>query len=139
MGLWRLTDNQYIARLRWLHQRRRVHGLVMGVICLTLLALAFHSAHQLTNKSLEMINAVAELRNPTDEQFAVQHDNTRFFIGFWVGASIGGLLLCLSLTFGTSLHMLFRRDRKVELLLDRDDRIQTDRSQRDQKETPKSE
>ena len=60
----------------------------------------------------------------TDQQFAEQLDNTRFFLGMCVGAVIVSSLWGMAVGVGVSLHNLFRRDRKTELLLDYVDRMQ---------------
>jgi len=82
MRLWRITDDEYIARMSRFHRNRRVWAcvfLVAGVIWSTL---AIWFANNLTQQSLEVMNSIAEIDNPTTRDVAALTDETRFFVGF---------------------------------------------------------
>jgi ABC-type Fe3+ transport system permease subunit len=132
---WQLTDEQYIARVRWFHRWRRILAIGFLAIVLTYLTLQGWLSWSMWNsvwKPLptqreEQSTSEAERRGEADHDECISADEAletalifeRFgqLRGFSLGLVIGGTTIFTLLGVNLALAMLIFRDRKTELLL----------------------
>ena len=103
MRLWRITDEEYIGRIRRFYRTRRLWGglLLLWGVAVTTVAIVW--GNQLAQSTIDNIHLLADVHNRTGEQMGQLVDNHQFFMGLMLGflfgkaAIIGGSLVVLGL------------------------------------------
>ena len=125
MRLWRITDDEYIVRVRSFHRKRRLFGCVIFVVGLCFTVSIMWFANNLIRQSREILNSISRVDSPTTEDIACMVDESKYLIGFSLGTTLGGGCFIGLSAVGTGLGMILNRDRKTQMLLECIDR-QTD-------------
>ena len=114
----RLTDAQFIARVRWWHRTRRWWGTALLVIGLCMALNAIIWGQRLARQSMDITNSIAQVEAPTDGNMSALADNARFFQGLVLGFVIGKGLLAGGLLALMGLGIVVGPDRRNRMLLD---------------------
>ncbi|MEE9211649.1 MAG: hypothetical protein V3U29_03250 [Phycisphaeraceae bacterium] len=118
MRLWKLTDDEFIARVRRFHRTRRIWGTLLLIVGLIFVVVLLVSGQHLSHQSLELLNLITEAEHPTREQMAQAADNVSFSVGFMLGSTFGALRIFSALFVGIGFGILINPDRKSRMLLE---------------------
>ena len=118
MRLWRITDEEFVERVRRWHRLRRLWGALLLLVGVAFTVVMVIWGQRLSDRSLDLINTLAELDNPSAEQREQRTETSCFYIGLGLGSMIMGGILAGGMGAGAGLALLVGSDRKDRLLLD---------------------
>ena len=118
MRLSRITDEEFIARIRRWHRTRRVWGAICFLVGLAFVLNTIYWLQHLSEKIEEFGNLLTYTQQPVDEHIRTSTESSRFLRG-----QINGFLLGKGVTGGTILAVigfvtLVGSDRKTRILLE---------------------
>jgi hypothetical protein len=115
---WRLSDREYVERVRGFYRRRRFLAAIFILVGLVLLATGIYYCHHLYSQVTD-INEMSVHKLRQDEGAALE-DKTFYVFGFSFGLGMGIMLCC---GVGLIWQVLDIYDRKNRLLLEYYDRL----------------
>lgn len=122
MRVRRLTDEEFIARVRFWQSARRYVGAVLFVLGITCAGVSAYWGQQSFDQALE-IDPVRIIEQPDGEDVQALVDETRFYSGLTLGFIIGQGLWSGTVLAIIGFGLLAFTDRKSRLLLVCWDRI----------------
>jgi len=118
MRVWRLTDDEYIGRVRRFHRNRRIWGCVLLVFPVICIILPMWLYKNMIQQVFELLDSFTEVNSAATVDLAIAVDKLRFFVGFKFGMMAGVGMICGLEAVCTGFKMLLFRDRKTQMLLD---------------------
>ena len=118
MRLWRITDEEFVARVRRWHRLRRLCGALLLLVGVAFGIVMLIWGQRLSHRSLDLINSLVEVDNPSAEQRQQLADASLFHMGLFLGSAISTGVLAGGMAAGTGLSLVVGTDRKNRLLLD---------------------
>jgi hypothetical protein len=117
MRVTRLTDEEFIARVRTWQTARRYVGAALCVLGIVVAVVCGWWGKQLCDQALES-DPVRIIEQPNEQDVQVLVDETRFYSGLILGFAVGQGLWSGALLAITGFGLLVFTDRKSRLLLD---------------------
>jgi hypothetical protein len=114
---WRLTDDEFVSRLRWWSHNRRLAGVCVLGIAFVLLAVISGLWSRVPFEPIK-IPAAGGIAPASADVGALIAD-VNYWLGIHIGFALGQTSTGLLMLTGAGLYLLFGQDRRSDLLLRR--------------------